>query len=67
MSDHKEAFGSDMFKNGNQLLTQWGEKAKKRGETAKKKKKASEVSRAVDWGSGKGGGAWRHAFDAAVP
>ena len=28
---------------------------------------ASEVSRAVDWGSGKGGGAWRHAFDAAVP
>ena len=36
MLDHKEAFGSDMFENGNELLTQWGEKAKKRGETAKK-------------------------------
>ena len=28
---------------------------------------ASEVSRVVSWGGGKGGGAWRHAFDAAVP
>ena len=29
--------------------------------------KASEARRAVDWGGGKGGGAWRHAFNAAVP
>ena len=29
--------------------------------------KASEASRAVDWGGGKGGGAWRHAFNATVP
>ena len=28
---------------------------------------ASEASRAVSWGEGKGGGARRHAFDAAVP
>ena len=49
-------------------LRSGGKKQKKRGETAKRKKKiGSEVSRAVDWGSGKGGGAWRHTFDAAVP
>jgi len=28
---------------------------------------AREGSPAVAWGWGKGGGAWRHAFDAAVP
>ena len=28
---------------------------------------ASEVSRVVTWGGGKGGGAWRNAIDAAVP
>ena len=28
---------------------------------------ASKVSLVVAWGGGKGGGAWRHAFDAAVP
>ena len=27
----------------------------------------SDVSRVVTWGGGKGGGAWRNAFDAAVP
>ena len=44
-----------------------GGKQKNGVKVPKKKKSASEVSRAVDWGSGKGGGAWRHAFDAAVP
>ena len=27
----------------------------------------SEASRAVAWGGGKGGGAWRHSFNVAVP
>ena len=36
--DHKEAFGSDMFKKLTPyIFTQWGQKANKRGETAKKK------------------------------
>ena len=42
-----------------------GEKGKTRGQIGKIL--ASEASRAVSWGGGKGGGAWRHAFDAAVP
>jgi len=46
---------------------QWGKKAKKPGQIGKIA--PSEASRAerVDWRWGKGGGAWRHAFDAAVP
>ena len=43
---------------------QWGEKAKKRGQIGKIS--ASEASGAVFWGGGMGGGAWSHAFDAAV-
>ena len=39
------------------------EKGKKRGQIGKIS--ASEASPAVVWGGGKGGGAWRHAFDAA--
>ena len=41
------------------------EKGKKRGKMGKIS--ASEASRAVSWGEGKGGGASRHAFDAVVP
>ena len=43
---------------------QLGEKAKKRGQIGKIS--ASEASGAVSWGGGMGGGAWSHAFDAAV-
>ena len=43
---------------------QWGGKAKKRGQIGKIS--ASEASGAVSWGGGMGGGAWSHAFDAAV-
>ena len=45
-------------------VPQWG-KGKKRGTW--KKNGASEASLPVDWGRGKGGRAWRHAFDAADP
>ena len=44
---------------------QWGKKGKTRGQIGEIS--ASEASQAVSWGGGKGGGAWRHAFDAAVP
>ena len=42
-----------------------GEKGKERGEIGKIL--VSEASLAVAWGGGKGGGAWKHAVDAAVP
>lgn len=41
------------------------EKGKKWGQIGKIS--ASEGSRVVDWGGGKGGRAWRHAFDATDP
>ena len=43
---------------------QWGKKAKKRGQIGKIS--AREVSGAVSWGGGMGGGAWSHALDEAV-
>ena len=43
---------------------QWGKKVKKRGQIGKIS--ASEARGAVSWGGGVGGGAWSHAFDAAV-
>ena len=45
---------------------QW-EKRQQMGSNRKKLIVESEVSRAVAWWGGKGGGAWRNAFDAAVP
>ena len=50
------------------LRSSWyvvGEKSRKRGQMGKIS--ATEASPAVAWGLGKGGGACRHALDAAVP
>jgi len=43
-----------------------GGKDQIQGENKKQKKWVNKASQGVDWEGGKGGGAWRHASDAAI-